>query len=353
MNKFKPTALILEHYNRCNLRCPFCARTYTPESEEKKMSLDLAEKVISDIGAWVDKIRVHLTPLGELFLNDLLFGYIKFAVEQIKHPYIVTCSNGIPIIMNPELGVKFFEVGGHQLIIDLYHVEIHEMLMVKLPKLEKQLDKLDVEVYLYRDDTGCCYTLDGEKVGRFYLYYHKGSKKYFIINVCYDVEAKGKGGIRKFHNMGGHLPPGIKGIDYKPKPYKFCLRPFREITVDYYGCVRLCCQSFWNDIVLGKFPEDGSLEEIWNNDLMWVYRWFLRHAPIKRVLPPCRDCTYHGSFRPHEKIEKPDFVDVSNLEEVIRYVESTQVKYNKYKHKYYFECPWKKTKIISLSEYLK
>jgi len=352
MNKFTPFTLILEHYNQCNLRCPYCARTYTPEPE-RKLSLDLAEKIFSDLGSWVDKIRVDLTPLGEPFLNDLLFDYIRIADEQIEHPYIMVFTNGIPIIMEPDLAVKFFEAGGHQLMIDLYHPEVYEMLLVKLPSIQKQLEKVDVEVYLYRDDTRYCYTLDGEKVKHIYIYKHKGSKKYFFVNISYEVEVKGKGVVRKFHNMGGHIPPGVKGVDYRVKPYKFCLRPFRELVIDYYGCVRLCCQAFWNDIVLGKFPEDGSLEAIWNNNLMWLYRWFLRHAPVKRVLPLCCNCSYHGSFKPHEKIDKPDFIDVSNLDEVIKYIESTQVKYNKYKHKYYFDCPWKRPKVLTLNKFLK
>ena len=329
--RLTPHVLIVEHYNQCNLRCRFCARTYTPEPE-RKMDVELFRAIVDDVATWVKRIRVDLTPIGEPFMNDLLFEYVKLASERIPKPYILVFSNGVLLARRPELMVEFFECGGHQLVIDIYVPELLPIVLDRVEGIRKRLESLGVEVYQYRDDVGC---IDEEgKVHRIHLYWHKGSKRYLIVNHACSVETQGRGRVRRFHNMGGHLPPGIPGIDYHVDVHRHCMRPHRELVVDYHGCVRLCCQCIWNDIVAGKFPDDGSLADIWNNELMWVYRWFLRHAKAKRVLPPCSRCSYHGSFRPVEKVPKPDFIDVTDLAAVLRFIEDWQSRYVQYKHPY-------------------
>lgn len=353
-NKFVPHLVLVEHYNKCNLRCPFCARTYMDEPE-KKLDIDLATKIFEDLGTWIKKCRFDLTPIAEPFLNDLLFEYVKLIDKNISAPYIMAFTNGIPLLKKPSLIFDFYNAGGHQIVIDIYTPFLYKPIMDMVSNILQRLEKIGVHTIIYYDNKN--YSVDfytGEKTKKVLLYSHKGSKKYLVINQPYLVEARGKGVCRKFHNMAGHIPPNVAGVDYKTKPFRYCMRPYRELVIDYFGCVRLCCLCVWNDIVLGKYPEDGSLEEIWNNDLMWVYRWFLRHAKVKRVLPPCRECSYHGSFRPIEGVSKPDFINVDDLNEVYKYIESTQKKYLKYKHRLYFNCPWKRDsyKILTLDKFI-
>ena len=339
--KFKPHTIILEHCNVCNLKCEFCCRAYTPE-ESRFLDLQLAERIFADLGTWIDKVRVDLSPVGEPFLNPYLFDYIKLALKYIHKPYIMAFTNGIPLMRNPELVVKFFESGGHQLVIDIYKPELDEFASILVERVKKRLEALDVEIYYYRDDKGCVYDLEGRQVHKFSLYHYK-SGRYLLINRVYEVEAKGRGRVRIFHNYAGKIPLGISGVDYRLKPTKYCMRPYRELVIDYNGCVRLCCLCVWNDIILGKFPEDGSLEEIWNNEIAWLYRYFLRVSKVKRVLSPCNLCSYHGGFIPVERVSKPDFINVDNLEEVVKYVQQHQKRYIKYKHPYLFNPPeWRR-----------
>ncbi len=69
-----------------------------------------------------------------------------------------------------------------------------------------------------------------------------------------------------------------------------CLRPSRDMVINWKGDVLLCCQDFYGEYVMGNV-HDNSLLEIWNNQRFIEYRRKLS-AGNRKMIPICKYCDY-------------------------------------------------------------
>jgi hypothetical protein len=108
---------------------------------------------------------------------------------------------------------------------------------------------------------------------------------------------------------------------------KICTRPFREMSIHWDGTIPLCCIDWRHEHIIGKYPEDGTPEDIWFSRQFDVMRFFLGNK--NRNFTPCHRCDYNGGFRVG-LIRK---VGLEEREAVLR-AEVIQhfVKYRKYAH---------------------
>jgi radical SAM protein with 4Fe4S-binding SPASM domain len=67
-----------------------------------------------------------------------------------------------------------------------------------------------------------------------------------------------------------------------------CLRPSREMVINWKGDILLCCQDFYGEYVMGNVHEN-SLLEIWNNEKFVEYRSKLSMGQ-RSVIPICKYC---------------------------------------------------------------
>lgn len=74
---------------------------------------------------------------------------------------------------------------------------------------------------------------------------------------------------------------------------KRCPQPFQRIIVMWDGSVGLCCHNWFNNAVVGKYP-DNSLKEIWNSKESKRLRKLAKH-PEKGE--PCKTCLIQGSYK--------------------------------------------------------
>ena len=82
-----PAYLYLEPFFGCNFKCPFCF--YLPDQNVKTMQLEPA--IIEKLLPVIENVRhVHITGLGEPFLNPHLLDYLKLLREKNKSYYINT-----------------------------------------------------------------------------------------------------------------------------------------------------------------------------------------------------------------------------------------------------------------------
>jgi len=93
----------------------------------------------------------------------------------------------------------------------------------------------------------------------------------------------------KLQNRIG-LIPNLK-INKKLPLNKVCVRPFRMMLIDYTGNAILCCNDYFGKIKFGNI-KDKTLLEMWNNELLNLYRLHLQNG--KRDLPPCDKCDFDG-----------------------------------------------------------
>jgi wyosine [tRNA(Phe)-imidazoG37] synthetase (radical SAM superfamily) len=94
-----PSYLYLEPYFGCNFKCFFCF--YKPDGRLKKRKLDPA--VFEKLKPVIERVNhIHMTGLGEPFLNPHLLDYLKLFREKNRSYYINT--NG-SLIQNSHLEV--------------------------------------------------------------------------------------------------------------------------------------------------------------------------------------------------------------------------------------------------------
>jgi radical SAM protein with 4Fe4S-binding SPASM domain len=76
----------------------------------------------------------------------------------------------------------------------------------------------------------------------------------------------------------------------------YCGRPHRHLFIDYSGDVLLCCAVDPTQPRSGSFGniKKQTLQEIWDNERLWQYRYFLQDA--RRVLPDCSTCAERHAY---------------------------------------------------------
>ena len=76
---------------------------------------------------------------------------------------------------------------------------------------------------------------------------------------------------------------------------KKCVKMFREIVIQYNGVIPVCCFDYRREFVMAKFPEDGTLEQIWESKPYVMARHLLYNK--QRFMAPCYKCDFNGGFR--------------------------------------------------------
>ena len=61
------------------------------------------------------------------------------------------------------------------------------------------------------------------------------------------------------------------------------------------GRVPICCLDWKHELIIGKFSEDGSLQDIWEGDVFESVRNLILDK--KRIMRPCYKCNFNGGFR--------------------------------------------------------
>ena len=74
-----------------------------------------------------------------------------------------------------------------------------------------------------------------------------------------------------------------------------CVKMFREIVIQYNGVIPVCCFDYRREFVMAKFPEDGTLEQIWESKPYVMARHLFYNK--KRFMAPCYKCDFKGGFR--------------------------------------------------------
>jgi hypothetical protein len=89
-------------------------------------------------------------------------------------------------------------------------------------------------------------------------------------------------------------------------PQRHCARTHRHLITQYDGRVPLCCgidNLVENALFVGDLNTQ-SIEEIWNCEELYKYRWFLQHA--RRELPWCSTCNHRMAYSHVVRFVTPD-----------------------------------------------
>jgi MoaA/NifB/PqqE/SkfB family radical SAM enzyme len=278
-----PYVVKVELVEGCNRLCDFCAiNTIWQEKKDrviKTMAIELASAIAKDLGSWLGKRRIEFSLRGEPTMHPKVMEAVSLFREHNPSNQLLMYSNGI---IPRKKGAKFlqelFKAGINIMIMDTYD---HREECVEVVK-ESGIHYFDY----YKDQSFNPY------------YNHEVDTK--VIVVMDDIgKRNGDRVTRVVTNLAGNIPPVAAhkyGAAILAAPLKkMCGRPFKEFVIHQNGVVPICCVDWRDECILGKFPEDGTLQEIWFSDIFNVFRYRLRNK--NRNMLPCDFCDYNGGFR--------------------------------------------------------
>lgn len=290
MPRHLPFSLKPEFVRGCTMRCVFCALRHQTWAEEKYefIKLDLWERYLEAVAAWRPKVRIEIANRGEPTLHpDFLFLIQKGRAYLPKAQFLVS-TNGDHILKVGLKGFKEFvydamEAGVNCFLLDAY-----------TPKRLREFTEL------FQGEADTFFDGDSRKAGlNPYPYRGPDWKAISIKDAVTHPAAFGgrevkENVILKYHNQGGLAVvdgPAAKiyNIPVLKEPLKIgCVRVAREFVMWFDGQVPLCCDT-WNDShIIGKFP-DQSLPELW--DALDPAREHLLVKRDRAGLVPCNKCS--------------------------------------------------------------
>lgn len=228
------TSTNIELYGYCNRRCYFCFNSNRfPARDAGIMDEGLWKKIIDELSAIQYTGRISPYFYGEPLLDKRIAGLVLYARGKCPYSRILISSNGD--MLTEELLVKLIENG------------MDEMLLTNYDDFEKEQI-----VNLYK------------KYPRFIQY-----RNYKEIDL---------------KNRAGSLFE--KSTDKINQP---CLRPSRQLVINWKGNVLLCCNDYYEHYIFGNV-NNTSVREIWKDNDFRKYREILSQSGGRRQIDICKKC---------------------------------------------------------------
>jgi len=319
----EPWSIQIEPTYGCNKKCDFCAITMMGDKKVNFMSLELADKISKDLGNWLDHKRIEFAVRGEPLLNPNIFEIINKFRINFKKSQLTMYTNSIKLYKNKNLKIDVIE--------DLYKSGLNYILVEnyngieEMKKFQDDFSDAGYEIYYYHLDK------KDKHFWNFLTYHGYNDKKIIILNSVSDNKTTKK--QRELINCGGNVDFSLKhkyGYRELEKPLeKKCVKPFRELSIFSDGTIPICCMDWKKECIIGKFPEDGTLKEIWNSQFFDISRRLILDR--KRYFNPCKKCDYFGGYRQgFLDVEEDKKFSVDNYEKIF---EDNYLKYNRYHDK--------------------
>jgi len=260
----------IETSSYCNRKCNYCpVSQYDRYSEKKYMSDIVFTKIINDLRSIQYNSTLCLNLYNEPLADNHIFDRIKQIKKSIPNSLIFFNSNGdyltVPIIEKlSEIGPVIINVTLHQKPDEEYNDED------RIKHFRKFFKKLNIP---FKIDT-----LIPEKTIK--TSFKQNGIKIMVNAINYNESGNSRSGIIK------HLIP--KQIRTNP-----CLRPFREITIDYNGDSWPCCNIFPDAPQNINYKianlQDSNLFDIYINEKMNYFRRMLFIFSEKESI--CKFCS--------------------------------------------------------------
>lgn len=323
----KPWILQVEMTEGCNRRCFFCGihtlyKDKTRESLYRYMTLDEAWSIAGSLGSWLSKPRIEFALQGEPTLNPNCVGIINAFRTQLPKCQLQITTNCDPLRTKNGFDAKrigkMFKAGMNIFVAD-YYGEKFDMPYseffggIKQAAADSGIPGLDERTFDFYDKSA-------PEHAKIWGYQGSDISKIVVID-----NTASRNVNRTLNNQSGNADPEqlIKNISLEhynkmvsglPKMNR-CEQPFRSLSIKYDGAVPICCMDWGREHIMGKFPEDGSYEQIWNSHHYKNVRTLIFHKR-RDALSPCLRCDYHG-YRVG-LVENPNPAFVPTIENIKR-----------------------------------
>lgn len=268
-----PLHLDIEVTSHCNLKCPFCATTYS-QFEDGFMKWSTAKKIIDEAGK-EGLFACKFNFRGEPLLHKEIGKFIKYAKEA---GIIDVYFNTNAVLLNDEKALMLIDSGLDRLTISFegFSKEIYEKSRVgakfeQVVKNVKQLRKLR------------------EKVG--------SSTPKIRVQAVLIPEIKDK--LGEFVSFWKDTADQVSYNDMEPavnavkKKIQFiqsdwiCPFPYQRLTIMWDGTITACKNDYFGKLSMGNVNEI-SIKEIWNSSLTKLRQIHLNGNAHK--VDACAEC---------------------------------------------------------------
>ncbi|NLG03796.1 MAG: radical SAM protein [Clostridia bacterium] len=297
-----PFSIFIDTSSACNFRCEFCAAhapTSTNKVKGKIMSFDLFKKIVDDMKAFPDKIKiVRLAHLGEPLLNPLLPEMIQYMKDADVTDRIEIITNGS--LLEPKLNEKLVNSG-----VDMIRISV------------EALDAITYEQIVH-------YRIDFEKfvenIKDLFSRRKDGTTIYIkIADISVDSPEKKKLFMDIFesycdHIFIEHISPSwpefesdlinneqITMYGERVELVEICSQPFYYMIIGPDGKVTPCCADWEKKLEYGNVC-DQSLVSIWNGEEIRKF-WRRMLKQKKKGIDLCRVCR-NNEANPTDNIDQ-------------------------------------------------
>lgn len=285
-----PLCVSIEPSNLCNFKCVMCFHgnnELDPKAKPlKNMDMDVFNKILSDIKAWVGeagkKIKlIKLYSLGEPLLNPHICDMVNMIKKSDVCEKIEITTNGS--LLTYDTAKKLVDYGLDILRLSVYAVDADKMRQVTQSDVSP--DKVYENLrYLkqYRDAVGRAFPriyakmLDTNNSGenaRFKKVYGTVADE-VGIDIVHEINL-GEGNSafeRLYKKEAENVHEAALSTDTtdtsKRRP---CRYPFSHLTIRNDGTVIMCCADWIKELQIGNVMEH-SLHELWTSKSMYKIR---------------------------------------------------------------------------------
>ncbi len=228
------TSILIETYGYCNRKCRFCFNNdYFPNREQGIMPTDIWEGIIEELSSMNFAGRISPHFYGEPLLDKRLPEFISFAREKCPSAEILFASNGD--LLTEEILCELVKMGLDSVLVTNYDD-------FEKPNLVELSRKYPAHVR------------------------YRNSKDMWIFN---------RAGAQMVERSG----------NFRAVP---CLRPSRQLVINWKGNIVLCCNDYYEKHVFGNVKDD-SIQEVWYNDKFSEFRKILRQGDRAKI-DICENC---------------------------------------------------------------
>lgn len=292
------TCISIETGAKCNRHCTFCPVSHEPRDDEW-MSQEIFDKIIADLVALDYRQRVVLHSYNEPTRDVRLESFIKQIRMSLPRVCIQFNTNG-DYIKSADDVKKYFVAGLNQMQINIYNAVDGcgdaEKIARGVIKCEERYAKF------------CEWVASVEWLTPgLSVYNHIGSHRHtcevvpkwnFQPTTSHDNNMPSrKHDVSTRHhiaNRAGNIPNFMPALSAPLG--KMCVRPFREMVINWRGDAVLCCNDYGAEASSGNVTQ-RSVEELFNDARYHAYRVKLQAK--NRDIHLCDKCDYNGGFYQH------------------------------------------------------
>ncbi len=286
----QPLRINIDPCDVCNIKCDFCFQSKSKEFKGNIMTVEMFEKIITQLKEFADPINViHLYGLGEPLINKNIPQFIRMVKSENVGKEVKTTTNGT--LLTYSLIDELMEAGLDELTISLNGLSDEDFERITRVKINFE-NVFDNIKYLYAHKRNCHIHI--KIIGD---YFSEEEKSLFINQI---------GDYADTINIDGTTNhwSGFKITAKQQKQYNIgegsfkewpvCAFCFYELAVHSDGSVSPCSVDWQKDKQnLGNITE-SSLKEIWNSEKRKeILVSFLEGT--KNPYIACRECEYPNS----------------------------------------------------------